>query len=189
MQGRSGCGKTTLLHAIGGLLRPSGGKIFWSGRPIDSIKEIDRLRGELFGFVFQNHCLLPELTVLENTVMPWRICRRGSAKKAETRAKDLLGAVGLDEKIKCTVGELSGGERQRVAVARALMLRPPFLLADEPTGSLDAAAEKAVVEVLLELRRESGSGLLIVSHGDAFSGHCDRVVQLCCKSALHETVR
>jgi predicted ABC-type transport system involved in lysophospholipase L1 biosynthesis ATPase subunit len=136
--------------------------------------DIDRLRGKMFGFVFQNHCLLTEMTTLENVMMPWRVVGGETFHRAERRARNLLAAVGLEDKINAEPQNLSGGEKQRVAVARALMLRPPFLLADEPTGNLDAAAEARVVDLLAGLCGECATGLLVATHGSAFDRYGSR---------------
>ncbi|MDR2668049.1 MAG: ATP-binding cassette domain-containing protein [Puniceicoccales bacterium] len=170
ISGRSGCGKTTLLHVLGGLLHPTGGAVRWQGRsPGELGAAVDRLRGETFGFIFQNPCLLAELTALENVMMPWRSHGKGSFRAAKGRALELLEAVGLGDRGSASCEDLSGGEKQRLAAARAAMVRPKFLLADEPTGSLDSFAERAVVELLCGLCDRCRSGLLVVSHGNAFN--------------------
>ncbi|MDR0679129.1 MAG: ATP-binding cassette domain-containing protein [Puniceicoccales bacterium] len=177
LKGRSGCGKTSFLHVLGGLLEPSGGQVLWDGRVIFAAKQ-NVLRGRTIGFIFQNHCLLPGLTALENVLLPWRIAGCGSFRSAKSRAQKLLADVWLSGKEHSVPNSLSGGELQRVALARALLLRPPFLLADEPTGSLDGAAEIRVRDLLFDLCRREGAGLLAVSHGEIFDDFVDRTATL-----------
>ncbi|MDR3117791.1 MAG: ABC transporter ATP-binding protein [Puniceicoccales bacterium] len=174
--GASGCGKTTLLHALGGLLAPTRGRVIWEGRDVFALgRERDSLRGRTLGFVFQRHTLLPELTALENVQFPGRVLGIGESRG---RAEELLAAVGLAQRQKSLPAELSGGEQQRVAIARALLCRPPFLLADEPTGNLDGAAAERVRKLLFALARERGSGLLVATHDGSFAAGADRVLRL-----------
>jgi lipoprotein-releasing system ATP-binding protein len=173
--GSSGSGKTSLLHALGGLLRPAEGEVLWG----DTVPwGRDALRGRIFGFIFQQHTLLPSMTVGENVLLPWRVRGLGPVAAGRRRAEETLAAVGLADRIGALPYELSGGERQRVSIARALILRPPFLLADEPTGSLDGESAARVRALLLSLAREFGAGLLIASHDGRFAGGVDRVYLL-----------
>ncbi|MDR1435905.1 MAG: ABC transporter ATP-binding protein [Puniceicoccales bacterium] len=180
LRGRSGCGKTTFLHVLGGLLRPCAGEVYWRGVSVSGLrKSLNELRGRTFSFIFQNHCLLPELTALENVMVPWRIVGRvGTVRAAKARAMELLASVALEGKGDSAVQRLSGGERQRVAVARALMESQPFIIADEPTGSLDEESETAVVELLVKINGERGAGVLVATHGTAFDRHCHRIFRL-----------
>ncbi len=162
--GPSGSGKTTLVHLLAGILTPSGGTVFWEGQPVSRWPEERRvrLRRRYLGLVFQHHYLLPELTALENAMLAGWILGRPDAE----RARSLLGRLGLAERAHLKPEALSGGERQRVAVARALYARPRLLLADEPTGSLDPANARAVLEALLRLAREEGAAVLLATHDE-----------------------
>ncbi len=162
--GPSGSGKTTLVHLLAGILTPSGGTVFWEGQPVSRWPEERRvrLRRRFLGLVFQHHYLLPELTALENAMLAGWILGRPDAE----RARSLLGRLGLAERAHLKPEALSGGERQRVAVARALYARPRLLLADEPTGSLDPANARAVLEALLRLAREEGAAVLLATHDE-----------------------
>ncbi len=162
--GPSGSGKTTLMHLLAGILTPSGGTVFWEGQPVSRWPEERRvrLRRRYLGLVFQHHYLLPELTALENAMLAGWILGRPDAE----RARSLLGRLGLAERAHLKPEALSGGERQRVAVARALYARPRLLLADEPTGSLDPANARAVLEALLRLAREEGAAVLLATHDE-----------------------
>jgi lipoprotein-releasing system ATP-binding protein len=177
--GASGVGKTTLLHVLGTLDRPTGGKIFYEGKDIYALneKELSLFRNREIGFVFQFHHLLPEFSALENTMMPCLI--QGIPKKESAyRAEAILTLVGLKERFSHKPGELSGGEQQRVAVARALVLEPKVLLADEPTGNLDTKTGESVFDLLQELNQIKGVTLIVVTHNLKLAGKLSRQIQL-----------
>ena len=177
--GASGSGKSTLLHAAGGLDAFGGGRILIAGTDIARLteKERDRLRNEKLGFVYQFHHLLPELTALENAAMPLLI-RRIADAEAKRKAAELLTAVGLKERLNHLPGEMSGGERQRTAIARALIGTPACLLADEPTGNLDAETAQSVFDILIKNAHRTGSAAVIVTHDATLAARCDRVLTL-----------
>jgi lipoprotein-releasing system ATP-binding protein len=177
--GASGVGKTTLLHVLGTLDRPTAGKVLFEGKDIYSMNEKDLafFRNREIGFVFQFHHLLPEFNALENTMMPCLI--QGIPKKeAASRAEAILTLVGLNERFSHKPGELSGGEQQRVAVARALVLEPKVLLADEPTGNLDTKTGESVFDLLQELNRIKGVTLVVVTHNLKLAEKMSRQIQL-----------
>ncbi len=177
--GASGAGKTTLLHILGTIDRPSSGKVFYEGKDIFTLeeKELAHFRNREIGFVFQFHHLLPEFNALENTMMPCLI--QGMAKKeAALRAEAILTTVGLRDRLTHKPGELSGGEQQRVAVARALVLEPKVLLADEPTGNLDTKTGESIFNLLRELNQEKGVTLIIVTHNPKLAGALPRQIHL-----------
>ncbi len=178
MVGPSGCGKSSLLYTLGLLDRPDEGEIWiggreWSGAGDDARA---RLRREAVGFVFQFHFLMPEFSAVENVMLPMERSERVPAGERRERAMWLLERVGLAEKGGRLASRLSGGEQQRVAVARALANRPDVVLADEPTGNLDAANAERVVGLLLELGREEGRSVAIVTHNLEIAERCDRVL-------------
>jgi putative ABC transport system ATP-binding protein len=175
--GPSGSGKSTLLGLVAGLDAPSSGSIAIEGRDITGFGEDDlaRLRGEKIGFVFQFFHLIPSLTALENVMVPMEI---GGRPGAATRAVELLDEVGLSARQHHYPSQLSGGEQQRVALARALANDPPILLADEPTGNLDRANGRHVMDLLMEIRRARGVTLLLATHDMTLASHADRVVRL-----------
>jgi lipoprotein-releasing system ATP-binding protein len=177
--GASGVGKSTLLHLLGGLDRVDRGAIVVAGIELTSLPD-DRLvafRNRHVGFVFQFHHLLPEFTALENAEMPMRIARIPVAE-ARPRADEFLRRVGLADRLDHRPGMLSGGEQQRVAVARALVMRPSVLLADEPTGDLDEATADALHQLLREMHRDFGLTSVIATHNSRLAARCDRVVRL-----------
>jgi lipoprotein-releasing system ATP-binding protein len=183
--GASGSGKSTLLHLLGVLDRPDKGEIRLDGNRIDDLppKRRDHLRNQTFGFIFQFYHLLPELTTLENVLMPQMIAHSvlswfGRRRELRSRAVELLDRVGLGHRLRHRPRELSGGEMQRAAVARALINRPRVLLADEPTGNLDAENGAAVVALLRDLNRQERLTIIMVTHNMDIVAGTDRVVRL-----------
>lgn len=168
--GRSGAGKSTLLHILGGLLKPTSGTVT---RPAN------------FGFVFQAFHLMPELTVLENVLLPTMAKKGGGGTFATERAKELLSRVGLADRVNHLPAELSGGERQRVALARALVTDPDLVLADEPTGNLDAMTGADILRILADLSQNKKTALVLVTHSPTAAAICDRTLTLE-NGVLHE---
>lgn len=177
--GPSGAGKSTLLNIIGTVDQPTSGKVLYGGRDLfsRSHRDLAEFRNRKLGFIFQFHHLLPEFTALENTMMPARIAGI-DLKTAEAKARELLERMGLGPRLEHKPGELSGGEQQRVAVARALVMSPEVVLADEPTGNLDTHTGHEVFGLLKELNREFGMTLIIVTHNEEFARSTPRCVTL-----------
>lgn len=164
--GPSGCGKSSLLYLLGLIDRPTGGRLMFEGRELSGLSgdERARIRLEHFGFVFQFHFLLPEFNALENVMLPIRRLGRMNKAQAEARARQLLGEMGLGEKVAKSPDKLSGGERQRVAIARALANDPQIILGDEPTGNLDSINSARVVDLFRALAHEQGRAVVCVTH-------------------------
>ena len=177
--GASGVGKSTLLHVLGTLDRPTEGTISFRGEDLSKLDSagLARFRGSCLGFVFQFHHLLPEFNARENVMMPGLIGGR-SFDEMSGRAERLLTEVGLEHRLDHAVGKLSGGERQRVAVARALVLEPALLLADEPTGNLDPKTGQQILDLLMEMNRTHGTALVVVTHSPDIAALLGRCVVL-----------
>src|SRR5467141_4182951 len=175
--GASGSGKSTLLAILAGLDTPTRGTVEIEGSDLFSLDEDQRaeLRGRSVGFVFQSFQLLSALTALENVMLPLELTQK---EKPEDSARQMLARVGLSERLHHYPKHLSGGEQQRVALARAFVVRPKLLLADEPTGSLDADSGAGVIRLLFDMNREYGTTLVIVTHDESLAGRCSRVVRL-----------
>lgn len=177
--GKSGAGKTTLLQIIGTLDRPTKGQVIIEGTDVFALKdkELAAFRNKHIGFIFQFHQLLPEFTALENVCIPAMIAREKESEYMP-RAEKLLRDLGLGNRMGHKPNELSGGEKQRVAAARALMMSPDIILADEPTGSLDEKNKKELSELLLKLRMEYGQTILLVTHDKELAGIADRIIEI-----------
>ncbi|MDE1155487.1 MAG: ABC transporter ATP-binding protein [Acidobacteriaceae bacterium] len=181
IMGSSGSGKSTLLGLLAGLDHPTSGNVILNGTAIGRLPEdqLAQLRGRTLGFVFQSYQLIPTLTALENVLLPYELNEsNGSRRQGMDRAKALLASVGLAARVDHYPIQLSGGEQQRVALARAFMLRPPIVLADEPTGNLDSANGKHVLDLLLELNRAEGTTLVLVTHDPALAAQASRRIVL-----------
>jgi len=177
--GASGVGKTTLLHILGTLDRPTSGAVRFDGNDVFAMDDqaLAEFRNRKIGFVFQFHHLLPEFTALENVMLP-ALIRRQSQAEAGAAAEAVLKEVGLEHRLAHRIGELSGGEQQRVAVARALVLHPDLVLADEPTGNLDTHTGGEVFTLLRDLNRAKGITFVIVTHNEALSRQADRIIRM-----------
>ena len=183
IMGPSGSGKSTLLGLLAGLDAPTTGSIVLDGEEITGLgeDEMARLRARKIGFVFQSYHLIPTLTAEENVLLPMELAGNGAMPNGRDpvgRARELLEAVGVSDRRSHYPVQLSGGEQQRVALARAFMLRPPILFADEPTGNLDTASGHHVLELLLDLNRQEGTTLLLVTHDPELAGNADRRITL-----------
>ena len=179
VMGPSGSGKSTLLNLICGLDQPTSGSVRFEGAELSQLSDDKRtrLRREKIGMIFQTFNLLPTLTAIENVALPLRL-QGLSRKEAEQRASAMLENVGLEGRNLHRPDELSGGERQRIAIARALIFKPPLLLGDEPTGNLDSASGEEILCLLDRLQKEYGSTLLLVTHNEQAANYCNRVVTL-----------
>ena len=173
--GASGAGKSTLLHVLGTLDAPDSGDILYKDRSLVALEpaELADFRNESLGFVFQFHHLLPEFSALENVMMPGLIARRGR-KETRELAENAIEAVGLEHRLGHKPGELSGGEQQRIALARALVLNPPLVLADEVTGNLDEGTGSAIHELLFRLNEERGTTMVVVTHNRSLAAQMPR---------------
>jgi putative ABC transport system ATP-binding protein len=181
IMGASGSGKSTLLGLLAGLDNPSEGSVTLNGTVISDMPEdkLAQLRGRTIGFVFQSYQLIPTLTALENVLLPYEFNDETGGRKAGlNRARQLLVSVGLEARMDHYPIQLSGGEQQRVALARAFILRPPIVLADEPTGNLDTTNGQHILDLLLQLNRAEGTTLVLVTHDPALARHATRIITL-----------
>ena len=180
LMGPSGSGKSTLLNVMGLLDHPTSGRLFLDGREATGLDDraLTRLRGRGIGFVFQYHHLIPAFTARENVLMPMLVDRGRPGAAMRARADELLEGVGLARWRDNLANNMSGGQQQRVAVARALAMDPPLVLADEPTGNLDTKSAQGVFDLLREVSRTRGTTVLVVTHNHALAAQCDRIIEL-----------
>jgi putative ABC transport system ATP-binding protein len=192
IMGSSGSGKSTLLGLLAGLDTPSAGNVRLNGTAISYLPEdkLAKVRGKTVGFVFQSYQLVPTLTALENVLLPYELnAEDASGHEGLQRARELLASVGLSDRLDHYPVQLSGGEQQRVALARAFILRPPIVLADEPTGNLDTTNGAHVLELLLHLNRTLGTTLVLVTHDPVLAGYADRRIVLRDGSVISDVVQ
>jgi putative ABC transport system ATP-binding protein len=192
IMGASGSGKSTLLGLLAGLDTPSAGEVRLNGISISYIPEdkLAKVRGRTVGFVFQSYQLVPTLTALENVLLPYELnAESADADEGQRRARELLESVGLSDRLDHYPVQLSGGEQQRVALARAFILRPPIVLADEPTGNLDTTNGAHVLELLLHLNRTLGTTLVLVTHDPVLAGYADRRIVLRDGSVISDEIQ
>ncbi|MDD7022291.1 MAG: ABC transporter ATP-binding protein [Aeromonadales bacterium] len=177
--GRSGSGKSTLLHILGTLDTPDSGSLMFNGEDLTKLSDSQKaaFRSKNLGFVYQFHHLLPDFSALENVMMPLLIAGMGM-RQARQRATEYLSLVGLEGKLSSRPSEMSGGERQRAAIARALCPRPSLILADEPTGNLDAKNAQAVFDLFTTLTKKDGAAVVMVTHDNSLAARCDRVLTI-----------
>jgi len=175
--GPSGCGKSTLLQMLGALDRPTHGEVRFAGQSLAEIRDLAGFRAREIGFIFQSFHLIPTLTAVENVQVPMLECG-GTRASRRARAEMLLASVGLSERLNHRPNQLSGGERQRVAVARSLANRPRLLLADEPTGNLDSANAARIMDLLIEVHRQHGTAMVLVTHDTGVAARTGRVVRM-----------
>ena len=180
IMGSSGSGKSTLLGLLAGLDSPTSGDVALNGSSISYLPEdqLSQVRGKTIGFVFQSYQLIPTLTALENVLLPWELNAEEKQSEGLTRARSLLTSVGLGDRLDHYPVQLSGGEQQRVALARAFVLRPPIVLADEPTGNLDSSNGAHILELLLNLNKTEGTTMVLVTHDPVLATYADRVITL-----------
>ncbi len=181
IMGPSGSGKSTLMNILGLLDRPTYGEFMLDGKPISlnmSDRKLAKIRSEKIGFIFQSFNLLPKMSALENVTLPSFYSKKLRGKERVKKAKQILESVGLATRIKHKPSELSGGEKQRVAIARSLTNDPEIILADEPTGNLDSKSGTEVMKILTKLNKEKGKTLIIITHDQNISKHCQRVINL-----------
>ena len=178
--GRSGSGKSTMLNIVGTLDKPTSGTVVAEGVDVSTLDEdgLARFRHRTVGFIFQFHYLLPEFSALENVLIPYRIAHGRVPADVENRAKELLAAVGVTERMNNRATNLSGGQQQRVAIARSLINSPKLVLADEPTGNLDSDSSDAVMNLLRQINRDFHTAFVVVTHDRHIAARCDRVVEM-----------
>ncbi|MBN1149806.1 ABC transporter ATP-binding protein [candidate division WOR-3 bacterium] len=179
VEGPSGSGKTTFLHILGTLERPSSGELFLAEKNVKEFSDraLSGLRNRSIGFVFQFHNLISELTAIENAMIPMLVAGK-KKNEARQKAEEMLVKVGLSQRLNHHPSQLSGGEKQRVAIARALANSPKVVLADEPTGNLDAITASSVLNIFLELAKNDNCGVIIVTHNPGVSSKCDKILRL-----------